>query len=274
MNHQGSNACAGLDEASHQILEGAASDLINSKSIVIQLTELAGNAMGAAGSSASDIIKDKFGIDVTSKAQDIAESALKQVLETSTTGMDLENTQEKWGWFHKLLATASGAGAGFIGAPGLLFDLPVTTGIIMRSIAEIARSNPGENLDSEDTKRACIEVFAFGGPENNDDEADAGYWAVRTGLNHIAIEMLIKTVAARFSIVITEKILAQIVPIAGMFAGGALNYAFIGYYQQMARVHFAIRKVERGCPDPSMVRACFSEKVRLARSAGRRELAK
>ena len=45
--------------------------------------------------------------------------------------------------------------------------------------------------------------------------------------------------------VLSEKYVAQAIPIAGAAAGAALNYIFIDFYQQMARVHFALREVER-----------------------------
>jgi transposase len=44
---------------------------------------------------------------------------------------------------------------------------------------------------------------------------------------------------------LTEKTLAQIVPIAGSVAGAGLNYAFMDYYQQMARIHFTIRQARQ-----------------------------
>ena len=63
--------------------------------------------------------------------------------------------------------------------------------------------------------------------------------------------------------------MAQAVPVIGAGAGAALNYAFIDYYQEMARVHFMIRSVERRSPDPSAVRACFSAIVREIQSRRR-----
>lgn len=77
-------------------------------------------------------------------------------------GADPVSEAERWGRLYKFAAVAS---AGFFGAPGLPWDLPVTTGVIMRSVADIARSFPGESLDRDGTKRSRIEVFAFGGPE-------------------------------------------------------------------------------------------------------------
>ena len=44
---------------------------------------------------------------------------------------------------------------------------------------------------------------------------------------------------------LSSKLLAQTVPVAGALAGGGLNWVFMGYYQEMARVHFTIRAIER-----------------------------
>ncbi len=41
------------------------------------------------------------------------------------------------------------------------------------------------------------------------------------------------------------------------------------YYQEMARVHFAVRAVERRAPDQSAVRPCFTAVVRSVRSEER-----
>ena len=68
---------------------------------------------------------------------------------------------------------------GFFGLAGVAVELPISTTIMLRSIADIARSE-GENLKSNDTKKACIEVFALGGKSKSDDASESGYFAVRT----------------------------------------------------------------------------------------------
>ena len=261
----GSNACAGLTPEDQETLRRAAVELLDARGVIMMVTEAVGHALDSVGGSIADFVEKKFGVDLKGKAEAIVETTLWKVQSGVVFGMDDTSDTERWGWFHQLVAVASGATAGFVGAPGLLWDIPVTTGMIMRSVADIARSYPGENLASDETKRACIEVFAFGGPEAEDDDADTGYWLVRSGANHMAIELLIKTVAARFGVTLGEKALAQAIPIAGLLAGGGLNYAFMDYYQQMARVHFAIRDVERRSADSSAVRACFSHQVQAVK---------
>jgi hypothetical protein len=169
---------------------------------------------------------------------------------------------------HKLAAAASGVASGFVGLPGVLFDIPFTTTTILRSIAEVARDS-GEDLATEDTKRACLEVLAFGGPSSADDETEIGYWATRVGMNHAAVSLLIRSAAGRFGLVISEKFLAQAVPVVGAVSGGALNYAFTDYYQSMAKVHFCLRALDRRTNQPLAVRACFTEMVRTARDRRR-----
>jgi hypothetical protein len=139
---------------------------------------------------------------------------------------------------------------------------------ILRSITAVAREF-GEDLSGDDTKRACLEVLAFGGPSAADDATETGYWAARVGMNHAAINVLIRTAAGRFGVVLSEKFLAQAVPVAGAVAGGALNWAFTDYYQKMARVHFALRAVDRATSQPARVRAVFQEMVAAARDRRR-----
>ena len=93
--------------------------------------------------------------------------------------------------FHKALATASGAAGGAFGLATLPIELPVSTIIMLRSIAEIARSE-GEDLSEPETALSCVQVFALGGRPGSADASESGYFAVRG--------MLAKSVteAARF----------------------------------------------------------------------------
>src|SRR5690606_39058927 len=78
-------------------------------------------------------------------------------------------------------AAATGGVGGFFGLSGLAVELPISTTIMMRSIADIARSE-GESLSDPQTRLACLEVFALGGRSKADDGAESGYYVVRTAL--------------------------------------------------------------------------------------------
>lgn len=166
------------------------------------------------------------------------------------------------GW-HKLAATISGAAGGAFGLPALLLELPVSTTIMCRSIADIARAE-GESLDDPAVRLACIEVFALGGKGPGDDAAETGYFAVRAALaravsdaaqfvaSHAAASegapallRLVGLVAARFHVQVSEKVAAQAVPVIGAAGGALINLMFIDHYQDVSRGHFTVRRLER-----------------------------
>jgi hypothetical protein len=57
--------------------------------------------------------------------------------------------------------------------------------------------------------------------------------------------LLIAQVASRFGVVVTQKLAAQAVPVIGALGGAAVNYAFIDHFQEIARAHFTVRRLER-----------------------------
>lgn len=163
---------------------------------------------------------------------------------------------------HKAAVAGTGAVGGFFGLPGLLVELPLTTTAMLRSIADIARSE-GESPVDPETRLACLEVLALGGTRPDDDGAESGYFATRAALaqqvtaatRYVATGMgsgaapamvkLIQGVASRFSIPVTQKALAQAAPLVGAASGATLNLVFIGHFQQAARGHFIVRRLER-----------------------------
>jgi EcsC protein family len=164
---------------------------------------------------------------------------------------------------HKALATASGAAGGAFGLVTLPIELPVSTIIMLRSIADIAQDE-GEDFSDPESALSCMQVFALGGRSGSDDASESGYFAVRGILamsvteaaSFIAKHGVIKEggpalvrfitqVAARFGVVVTQKVAAQSLPVIGALGGAAVNYAFIEHFQEIARGHFTVRRLER-----------------------------
>ena len=164
---------------------------------------------------------------------------------------------------HKLAAVASGAAGGAFGLATLPLELPVSTVIMLRSIADIAISE-GEDLSKPEAALSCVQVFALGGRDSAAGGADGGYFAVRTMLAKTVAEAarfvaersiveegapvlvrFIAHVASRFGVMVTQKVAAQALPVVGALGGAAVNYAFIEHFQQMARGHFTVRRLER-----------------------------
>lgn len=165
--------------------------------------------------------------------------------------------------WHKLGVAVSGGVGGFFGLAALAVELPISTSIMLRSIADIARSE-GESISSMDTKLACMEVFALGGTTKADDASEGGYYAVRAALAKSIADaseflvtktlteegapVLIKfitVIAERFGIQVTEKAAAQAIPAIGAAGGAIINTLFMDHYQDMAKGHFIIRRLER-----------------------------
>lgn len=254
----------------------AAIIMADSRGFLLRLTALFGRRIDNLRNSLSQTGERIGGSAWTSlvqRARDMVEDTLWSSYNYATFGLDAvpefaRPKQPRSNRLHRLATAASGAASGFAGFPGVVFDIPFTTMTILRSIAEVARDS-GEDLTAEDTRRACLEVLAFGGPDNADDETELGYWATRLGVNHLTINVLIKSAAGRFGMVISDKIMAQAVPVAGAITGGLLNYAFTEYYQKMARVHFCLRALERRTGQTQALQQCFDQMVQAARDRRR-----
>lgn len=208
-----------------------------------------------------------------------ASRAIERALETAVGSLENWNAGDKSETLHKLAAGATGAVGGFFGVPALVLELPLSTTVMLRSIADIARSE-GEDIRSVDTRLACLEVFALGGRTSADNSADAAYYAVRGALAAAvreaaqfitqrglgasgapALARLVAQIAARFGTSVSQKVAAQAVPVIGAVGGAAVNTVFIDHFQTMARAHFTIRRLERKY-GAEPVRAALEEMVR------------
>jgi len=250
--------------------------MADSRGLLMRMTALFGRRieqMRVRIAKAGDRLGGANWADFTQRAQDAVEDTLWNSYNLATMGLTavpriVRPRRPRGNGAHRLAAAASGVASGFVGLPGVLFDIPFTTTTILRSIAEVARDS-GEDITTEDTKRACMEVLAFGGPSPVDDDTEIGYWATRIGMNHLAVNLVIRSAAGRFGMILSDKLMAQAIPLAGAIAGGALNYAFTDYYQTMAQVHFCLRALDRRTNQPLAVRNCFAEMVRTARDSRR-----
>ncbi|MFN0130787.1 MAG: EcsC family protein [Verrucomicrobiales bacterium] len=164
---------------------------------------------------------------------------------------------------HKIVSGLSGAAGGAFGLPALTVELPLSLVIMLRSIADIARSE-GELVRDPTTKLACLEVLALGGVGETRDPRRHGYYAIRLALasavgeatrfvaqrgvvSHGAppLVRLITQIAGRLSVQVTEKAAAQALPLIGAAGGAIINLMFLDHFQDMARGHFAVRRLER-----------------------------
>lgn len=235
-------------------------DELKRSSLAMRLTSLIGRQIGLIG-----LVVPAPVAEVVNKT---AETAIRAAMGLALRSLPSSEMRDRRR-LHKSLATMAGAAGGVFGLAGLPVELPFTTTVMLRSIADIAQSE-GEDLTDPDVALACLEVFALGGDAGSGNGGErggaleTGYFAVRVmlaksisesarhfldrGLTEQAAPMLVRLVAqisTRFGIVVSQKLAAQSVPIIGAASGAAINYAFVDHFQTLARGHFTVRRLER-----------------------------
>jgi hypothetical protein len=230
-------------------------NILKNPGLTVQTTNLIGKPIEYGMSKLPDAVSQRI--------SEATSSALLSSLRVAVSTMSSERAVKPSNSMHKVLTSLSGAIGGAFGLPALALELPVSTTIMLRSMADIARGE-GENIRMVETQLACIEVFALGSRSETDDGSETGYYTARAALARAvseaakyiaekglaeegapAIVRLITKVAARFSVPVSEKFAVQSVPAIGAAGGAAINLVFINHFQDMARRHFTIRRLER-----------------------------
>lgn len=177
---------------------------------------------------------------VKDRLESVTRAALEGAFDAAQVSRGV--VSDKSDWLNTAVTAALGAAGGAGGLPTALAELPVTTTVLLRAIQGIAAEH-GFDPSDEATKADCIGVFASAGPMTNDDAADLGFLAARVTITGQGLKTLISKVAPRLSVSFGQKLAAQAVPLVGAVAGAGVNYVFTSYYQEMARVHFGLRKL-------------------------------
>jgi len=242
------------EEKDLQDLETAAS-LLETPGFIAKVSGLVGTPI--------EYVLDKLPKGAGDKITKAVHESLRASVNTAVVTLGNGNRGKPWLKSHMAAAGVAGGVGGVFGFAALPIELPITTTIILRSMADIARSE-GEDISKPETRLACLEVFAMGGPSTSDDATESGYFAVRAALARAVSEAakyvaqrsvvedgapvivrLLAQIAARFNTVVGEKILAQGVPVVGALGGATVNVLFIDHFQDMARGHFIVRRLER-----------------------------
>lgn len=232
-----------------------AKKLLERPSLAVKLT----NAIGSPLEKGFKLLPERWA-DTLNKAVEVSLDRALSVAVGSIKTKTVKPARER---LHQLAVAAAGAGGGAFGLAGLIVELPLSTTLMLRSIAEIARSE-GEDMNAPEGQLACLEVFALGGTTDTDDGAETGYFAIRTALaasvtdaarylaqrgladkGAPALVRFMSAIGARFGIVVSEKVAAMAVPAVGAAGGAVINGLFIRHFQDMARGHFIVRRLER-----------------------------
>lgn len=235
----------------------------------IEIAELAARYRGAAGpvmglvnmvgsrvekqiEALPDSLKDRI--------EGVVERALRQSYDMAGRTLSAGGTAERG---HRAAAVVTGAAGGFGGLPTAVAELPVTITLIFRAIQKIAASYGYDPADPA-VRVECLQVFGAGSPLHDDDGVDTSFLGARVAITGASLNRVIAAVAPRLSIALGEKLAAQAVPLLGAVAGAGINYAFLGYYQEMAHVRFGLKRIEDSGHDRATVMAMFRDLARTA----------
>jgi len=243
-----------LKEEDLKALERAV-DILENPLLTAKITDFIGTPIEKAFKYLPNKWNEKIG--------EVTRLALRKALKLSILSINRNYIGSSSNKLHKILSGASGAVGGAFGLAALSIELPISTTIILRSIADIARSE-GENIYVIEVQLSCLEVFALGGRSEKDDSSESGYFAVRIALAQsitevakyitekglteegapILVKFIIK-IATRFGIQVSEKAAAQAIPLIGAAGGAIINLLFIDHFQNIAWGHFTVRRLER-----------------------------
>jgi hypothetical protein len=232
---------------------------LESPSLTVELAALIGQPLEAG----MKLLPKRF----SGQVHAISQAALLRAIDIAVGSLGREPMAQKLKTgkreaMHRWMTVGSGAIGGAVGLWSLPIEIPISTTLILRSIAEIAREE-GHDLSRLDIRMACLEVFALGGASNKDNAAESSYWLIRGSLSkafadaatHLTqrgmvaegappLVRLATTLASRFSVNISAQAAAKAIPLISAATGATINLLFMQHFQEMARGHFIVKRLE------------------------------
>jgi hypothetical protein len=197
------------------------------------------NVLNLIGGRAENLL-DRLPSAVRRNLEGATVKALNSAMRAAHSSRGMVPDQKSW--LNQAVSAAMGAAGGAGGLPTALAELPVTTTLLLRVIQGVA-VDYGFDPEAENVQFDCVQVFSAAGPLSGDDGSDLGFLSARIALSGKAMQAVIARVAPKLAVVLGQKLAAQAVPVLGAVAGAATNYAYTSYYEDMAHVHFGLRKL-------------------------------
>lgn len=197
------------------------------------------SVLNMIGGQAENLL-DRLPISVRNQLETATVRALDHAMTAAHKSRD--HVPDQASWLNSAASAAMGALGGAGGLPTALAELPVTTTLLLRVIEGVAVEH-GFDPALESVRFDCVQVFASAGPLSEDDGSDLAFLTARLALSGKAVQAIIHKVAPKLAVVMGQKLAAQTVPVLGAVTGAATNYAYTSYYQDMAHVHFGLRRL-------------------------------
>jgi hypothetical protein len=227
---------------------------LETASLTVELAALIGQPLEAG----FKLLPKRF----SSRLEKLSQAALLRSLDLAVNSLDQADSRGGNEALHRWLSAGSGALGGALGLWALTIELPISTTLLLRAIADIARDE-GHDLSRLEMRLACLEVFALGGTRPQDNAAESSYWLIRASLSKALADAaayltqrglvvegapplvrLIASIASRFSVNLSAQAAAKAIPVISAVSGASINLLFMRHFQSMARGHFIVRRLE------------------------------
>lgn len=207
--------------------------------------------LGVLGMPVSGLLKS-----LPSEVQDglgsATEVALTQAVKWADGSRNVVKDQPDW--INASITAALGAAGGAGGVTSSLAELPITVTVLLRAIQGVAAQYEFDP-SHESVRFDCVRVLAANGPFEADRGADLAMLEQRAGLAVGGAKWISTVIVPRLAPVLGQKLAAQMVPVIGAAAGAATNFAYTSYYQDIAHVHFGLRRlaIEADLPPDTLI---------------------
>ena len=244
-----------LTDGERAEISAALARLARGRGVVVRTADLLANGLGSAAGLGFRRLKLSRGLE--QRMQGLALALLARAHDIAILGLNRPFSAAEQRQMTAAVI-ASGAIGGAAGLAGFIPDASMTTLAIMRAIASEALRQ-GEDLTTDTARQACLSVFLLQDqPHANDSSQPLGssetvtavesalsYPAARLLLRGQPLTLLMSEAAARYGLTLSQKFVAQSVPLIGAVAGATLNSAFLNHYRDLAHAHFTLRRIAR-----------------------------
>jgi hypothetical protein len=197
------------------------------------------------------------------KVEQVTSEALKQSLKLAGHGRNAPD-------FGPRAAPALAALAGAVGGAGgiatALAELPVTVTMILHSILRAAEAE-GFDTHLPEVQAEALRVLSSGGPLAEDDGVNTSFLGARLTLSGSAVHKILASIVPGFATVLSQKLVAQTIPVLGAVTGAALNTAFLTYYREVAHIRFSLLRlsIQHGAEPVRLAFEAESKALKLGR---------
>jgi len=209
----------------------------------------------------------KLPVFARNKVGFIVDKSLKASYKIALFTISNNSSIVKQKYYNRAFTTLFGGIGGAFGIGGAIAEIPISTTIIFREMAQNALKH---QFDVRDPK-VMLEVlscFSYGGRSSLDDEVNSSYFTVRASLTKSISEAaaymvekvagdladdfakpvivkLLEKIGSRFGVVISDQIAAKSIPIIGAVGAITINNLFLSHFSDISDAHFFILKMER-----------------------------